>query len=488
MNASETKTPWLWILFAAAIVFVYSFGLTVPLVGPDEPRYSQVAREMFLRGDLVTPTLGGFHWFEKPALLYWLQIATYSIFGVSEFSARFGSALFGLGTIASIWILFRRTVSLTAANYAGLIAATSLGLIVFARGASFDIIVTFPLTAAMVSFFLAEREATRNPTLALVSFYFFIGLAVLAKGLIGFVFPAAIVTLYFLLSWRVPSLKLLVSLVWGPILAILVAATWYLPMYLTNGWAFIDEFFIQHHFQRYTSNKYLHPQPFHFFLWVLPLTVFPWFPFLFAGLWKGVREIMKPAETGVGTQPLFRFAIAWMLVPLVFFSFSGSKLPGYILPATPPAIVIASIFLIRRIEMSGKWRVGVIATGTAMLALVIGLVAFVLPQFAERDSVRSLIMAANSAGHAREKVLMFYHRSHNAEFYATGRLLRSDGEEQRVFYRPEELAAAIEGEAGRTALVIAPLEHLSKLTGDPRLKIEVIRDNTELAIVSVAAK
>src|SRR3712207_2674446 len=107
------RYKWTWpkVLAALGIVLVYFFGLTIPLVGPDEPRYAQVAREMFERSDWVTPTLGGFNWFEKPALLYWLQIAAYNVFGVSEFSARFGSALFGLGTILSLWILARfRTI------------------------------------------------------------------------------------------------------------------------------------------------------------------------------------------------------------------------------------------------------------------------------------------------------------------------------------------------------------------------------------------
>ncbi|MDH3530226.1 MAG: phospholipid carrier-dependent glycosyltransferase, partial [Acidobacteriota bacterium] len=87
-----------WLLFGAVAVALYFFALDVPLLGPDEPRYTQVAREMYERGDVVTPTLGGFNWFEKPALLYWLQILFFSIFGVSEFAARTGSALFGLGT------------------------------------------------------------------------------------------------------------------------------------------------------------------------------------------------------------------------------------------------------------------------------------------------------------------------------------------------------------------------------------------------------
>ena len=100
-----------WLALALVIVAVYFFALDLPLLGPDEPRYAQVAREMFERNDWVTPTLGGANWFEKPALLYWLQIAAYKLFGVSEFAARFGSALFGLGTIFSLWILGRNSAT-----------------------------------------------------------------------------------------------------------------------------------------------------------------------------------------------------------------------------------------------------------------------------------------------------------------------------------------------------------------------------------------
>ncbi len=243
-----------WFVSVAIVIFVYFFGLTIPLLGPDEPRYAQVAREMFERGDWITPTLGGHNWFEKPALLYWLQIASYNLFGVSEFSARFGSALFGLGTIFSLWILGKTYERESAddvqtadfANWLALIAASSLGLIVFARGASFDIILTFPMTAAMVSFFVFDRNSSsgRSGTFALFLFYFFVGLALLAKGLVGAVFPFAIIALYYLLSRKLPPKKFLIGLVWGGLVTLIVAAAWYGPMYVQHGWEFIDEFFI----------------------------------------------------------------------------------------------------------------------------------------------------------------------------------------------------------------------------------------------------
>ena len=323
----KTKDRIIWTLFALIIISIYFFALgNFPLIGPDEPRYAQVAREMFERNDWITPTLGGFDWFEKPALLYWLQIIFYKIFGVSEFSARFGSALFGLGTVLSLWILGRfsatedtekareyvdekmvssnPSVSSVAkndfANWLALIAASSIGLLVFSRGASFDIILTFPITAALVSFFIFDRSKTKSFTtyhLPLTTFYFFIGVALLAKGLVGIVFPFAIVAFYFVLSRKLPERTFIFSLFWGTILSLLVASIWYLPMYLTNGWKFIDEFFLQHHFQRFASDKYRHWQPFWFFWVVLPLMTIPWLPFFLASIWNLFK--VKSPESGI---------------------------------------------------------------------------------------------------------------------------------------------------------------------------------------------
>jgi len=93
------------VLFLGIAAF-YLYGLgSIPLVGPDEPRYAEVAREMLLRRDLITPTLGGMPWFEKPPLLYWLMMASYRVFGVNEYAARLGPALCGLITAAFVWWL-----------------------------------------------------------------------------------------------------------------------------------------------------------------------------------------------------------------------------------------------------------------------------------------------------------------------------------------------------------------------------------------------
>ncbi len=482
---------WVWILLFGLALAAYFAGLNMPLVGPDEPRYAQVAREMFDRGDLITPTLGGYHWFEKPALLYWLQIGSYGLLGVGEFAARFGPALFGIGTVLSLWLLGRSAgTDKRFSFWLTLIAASTLGIIVFAHGASFDIIVTFPMTAAMVSFFIFDQARStgfKRTTLPLIFLYFFIGISLLAKGLIGIVFPFAIIGLYHLISWQVPNRRLIWSFFWGTIFAAVVAATWYLPMYMRHGYEFIDEFFLQHHFQRFTSNKYQHPQPFYFFFWVLPLMTIPWLPFFGAAVIRQLRSIFIRQAAAISPDQLNlrRFAWAWLLVPLVFFSLSGSKLPGYILPAVPAAVVITGLYIYDLVKGSLRWRNAVVVLAGLSFAGVIGAALIAAPRIAEQESVKSLISATNARGYTSEPVLMFLRISHNAEFYAAGRLVRDKDGRQLQISSSSELVDEIRALGGR-ALVLVPREHVSQLQGVQDTDSEIVGDNDEFIIALVS--
>ncbi|MFM9903493.1 MAG: ArnT family glycosyltransferase [Pyrinomonadaceae bacterium] len=516
-----------WVLLAMLALAAYFAGLTLPFVGPDEPRYAQVAREMFERGDWVTPTLGGFNWFEKPALLYWFEIASYHLFGVNEFAARLGPALCGLGTVASLWLLGRGVAKENAETYemadgnepvskipvrpvAGnfpywlaLIAASTLGILVFSHGASFDIIITFPVTVSLVGFFIFDQAKRRSFTtfhLPLISFYFFIGIALLAKGLVGIIFPFAIVGFYHVLAWKFPTRSFVISLLWGTTLALAVAAIWYVPMYLRHGWPFIDEFIIQHHFQRFTSNKYQHPQPFYFFLWILPLMILPWAPFFFAGVWtygkglihkRGVKtetavEMASPLD--FSTSPLLLFSAAWLAVPLVFFSLSGSKLPGYILPAVPAAVIFAGVYVFKLVEKNHKWRTAVMSAAGLVFLSVILLAIFMVPRFADGDSVSGLITASERRGYTSEPVFCLHTISHSAEFYAAGRLLRDPDGKQKKLYSPAEIVSEMQRANAKTALVLVPLEYQKQLTESSLLTAEMIRDNGELAIYAIRPK
>ncbi|MEO6333741.1 MAG: glycosyltransferase family 39 protein [Pyrinomonadaceae bacterium] len=496
-----------WLAFAAATICVYFSGLSMPLVGPDEPRYAQVAREMFERGDWITPTLAGFHWFEKPALLYWLEIGAYNLFGVSEFSARLGSALFGLGTVASLWLLGRaierqrtntgQSPANEFAHWLGLVGASTISIIAFAHGASFDIILTFPITAALVSFFIYDLE--KRPGW-LISFYFFIGIALLAKGLVGIVFPFAIVGFYHLLVWKFPNRALILSALWGTLVAAVVASTWYLPMYLRHGWEFIDQFFIQHHFQRYTSNKYLHPQPFYFFIWVLPLMSIPWLPFFISSLWSFGKEMLirlgavqnedgvRDLKSNVVPVSLRLFAFAWLAIPVVFFSFSGSKLPGYILPAVPAAVILTADRIFRFARQSTQRRYWVQAIAAVTFATVLIAVMALVPSIVESDSVKGLFAASHGRGLDGLPVMTMHRVSHNAEFYATGPLVRDNEGKQNRLTGPKEVLGEMRALGSTRALVLIPPEYLFHLTQSDLVRTEVLQSNEEWALTLVSEK
>lgn len=479
--------PLVWL----CIISLYFLGLNMPLLGPDEPRYAQVAREMFERADPITPTLGGFHWFEKPALLYWLQMISYSIFGVSEFSARFGSAIFGLATTLTIWFLIKSSTKIAElAELAALLSATSIGLIVFSHGASFDIILTFPITAALSAFFIAfvasEENNRKKFFAALLAFYVFVGVAVLAKGLVGFVLPFATIGLFFLLLKRLPPKNFLFTFPLGLLISSIVASLWYLPMYVLHGWKFIDEFIIQHHFERYTSNKYLHPQPFWFFWLVLPLMTLPWMPYFLGAVWNLAKEFKATVISSDKAITLERklqlFALAWILAPLIFFSFSGSKLPGYILPALPATAIITSIFLFNKRPIFYD-RLYSIALATVLL-IAVGFLLF-SESFIKRETVKHMLEKADELGYSDAKILNLHTISHNLEFYGAGRLVRLTDGSQRYFYGSEEVAHFMRENGEKTVLVVVPPRYEQDLIENQSLVSEKISDNGELILFAL---
>ena len=460
-------------LFIVVIAF-YLYGLGhIPLLGPDEPRYAQVAREMFLRGDLVTPTLGGHTWFEKPALLYWLMIAAYKLFGVHEWTARLGPALCGLLTITAVWLVGREVDRSEEPRrfgfYSLLVTASCLGLIVFSRAASFDVVITMTTAWSLAFFLLHELPTTRNKRWLLAGFYAFAGLALIAKGLVGLVIPFGVVGVYYLLRRRWPQQSVWVSLIWGVPLILAVSALWYGPVIARHGWSFIDEFFIQHHFARYVSNKYHHPQPIYFYPAIILMLVVPWTPFL---IWSWVKARRWTWRANDSVSIVRVFALAWLLMPIVFFSFSGSKLPGYILPALPAAaILIADVLRSKKMAMPVS-----IASATAVLVLV-ALHFFAAP-FANHESTRDLLALADARGYANSPVLAQRGDDRTAEFYAHGRVVYGANDEVVTF---DEMSADEARARSDKFVVFIPLEFVENYRSSP--KIEVIGDNGKTAVL-----
>ena len=458
------------LLFAIIIVF-YLYGLgKLPLLGPDEPRYAQVAREMFVTGDLITPTLGHHTWFEKPALLYWMIAGSFKVFGVNEWAARLGPALCGLLTIAALWLIGReidREEPRGFAFWGVVVTGSCLGLIVFSRAASFDVVITMTTTWSLACFLLHEL---RNRRLFLAGFYLFVGLSLLAKGLVGIVIPFGVVGLFYVLRRAWPSRSVILSLFWGMPLALAVSAIWYGPVIARHGWVFIDEFFVQHHFARYVSNKYHHPQPIYFYPVIILMLALPWTPHLIVALakvrgwkWRGADDLSVVRV----------FSLAWLLLPIIFFSFSGSKLPGYVLPVIPGIALLVSDRLTR--IFNPRWPL-VIAGATLVLVVIV--LNFGAARYANRESVRDLLLMADARGYAGAPVLAQRSDDRSAEFYAYGRVVyRPDGEPLTF----DEITVDEARARGGKFVVMIPIEHVGNVRGVST--IEVIGDNGKTAVL-----
>jgi 4-amino-4-deoxy-L-arabinose transferase-like glycosyltransferase len=323
------------IILAALAVACYVFffhGLgSIGLVGPDEPRYAAIAREMLLTGDYITPRLLGAPWFEKPVLTYWGAALGYALFGINEAGARFPSALGATICVLFIYWCGRRLFDATAGLVAGLILATSIGTFAFGRAASMDMPLTACLTMALAFFLVGLNDAGPRRRLWFYGFYAALGLGVLAKGPVALLLPALSLAGFLFLRGQWDECK-----TWYPgglWITAAIAAPWFILCTIANGWSFIDTFFFSHNVARFTTTVFGHERPIYFFLPVLLLLTFPWTYLLISA----VRRTFSKND---------HVLLWWTIVPFVFFSLSRSKLPGYILPMVPPiALLLAKEIL-----------------------------------------------------------------------------------------------------------------------------------------------
>ncbi len=232
-----TATESLLILAVCGAAFFFGLG-NVPLIGPDEPRYVEVAREMYVSGDWITPKLAGEFWFEKPALLYWLAALGFTVLGVSEFSARLGVAALSTCGVLLLY-LFGRYVRDRSYGTGSALSLATMGLwIGFSRGATFDLPLAVASECAILSFFLSDRRDHKGKSAFwLLACGVAFGLGVLAKGLAGLVIPGLVIGIYLLVSRRLRLVFSQPLVVFGSaILFLLTAGTWYGPcLRVTDG-------------------------------------------------------------------------------------------------------------------------------------------------------------------------------------------------------------------------------------------------------------
>ncbi len=341
------------LLLVAFCGFLLFYGLgAFGLLGADEPRYAQVAREMLDRSDWITPTLDGKPWLEKPPLYYWQAILSYRVAralqptqsGVSEQTARLPGAIDAALMVAAIFFFLRRFHRGRELDGA-LITASCVGVIGFAHAAATDMPLAATFAIALLAWY-AWYETQRRLDLAL--FYIFLGFGMLAKGPIAPALAAVIVIL-FAAARRDWSVILRTLWITGIALFCLVSMPWYIAVQMRNR-EFFRVFILEHNLARFSSNVYHHPQPFWFYLPVFLLAVMPWTLWLIAAVVERARELVREGREAFASpdDTWALFLLIWMIVPVLFFSASQSKLPGYILPAVPAGALLVTEYLAAR--------------------------------------------------------------------------------------------------------------------------------------------
>ncbi len=400
------------VLFVVSI-FLLLFGLVpifggdqLGLVGADEPRYAQVAREMLtahsdachvvnakmvprslhsddlrnsfhcIAAGTITPILYGKPWLEKPALYYWRAMSFFKEFGVSDWTARLPSSSATFALIVLVFLHMRRFRPGGHLD-AALITVSSVAIVSFARGASTDMQLAAPFCIGMLGWY-AWYETGKK--FWLFDLYFFGAAATLAKGPIA---PFLALSIILLFAGLRREWSLLRRTIWlpGVLLYLIMVLPWYIAVQRRNP-TFYRLFFLEHNLERFATNRYQHHQPFFFYVVVLLIGLFPWTIIAIRALvdsidvsiaeWKVRHNPSRYLGHSRAGDAFPEFLVLWALFPIVFFSFSGSKLPGYILPSIPPLTILTADYL-NRIRREGlpKWLLWSHASLCALMVFVL---------------------------------------------------------------------------------------------------------------------
>jgi 4-amino-4-deoxy-L-arabinose transferase-like glycosyltransferase len=423
----------------ASVVLFFRLG-ALPFLGADECRYAGIAEEMSGAHQWVTPILEGLPWLEKPPLYYWMTIPFIRLFGMSEAVSRMAPAFCALLSAAVIAWLGRRLYSRSAGLWSGIILLSSIGYCAFGRSASMDMPFTACLTVAMAlwaSAILEESASWRRPAWAGL----FIGLAALAKGPVAFLLVGGILVGFWVFDRNTGSMRR-THLAVAALTASIASFPWFWLAFRENGYSFISIFFINHNFARYVTDIHHHDQPIYYFIPVLLGLLFPWSGWLPALLPGSSRLRSLDIRTwDRGTLLL----VSWAAFPFAFFSLSGSKLPGYVLPCIPPIALLLGrrlaelagpaaaqslrfsrwFFLIfsllpalalpifMQLEYGEKWKIGLYA---ALPLLVISPILFAL---AGRGNPKTVVRATAAQGILFLLAMLAFASAPIAEYHST---------------------------------------------------------------------
>ena len=427
------KTTWglsiLALFLICSLAFLWNLGNT-GLVDETEPLFAEAARQMVLTGDWITPYFNGETRFDKPPLVYWLMAAGYQVFGVNEWAVRFPSALAAIVLTAGCFLTLRYfgffPSNLTAdsrqknrqlwlsAWMGGAIVVFNPETLVWARQGVSDMLLSGCVGTALFCFFWGYTEEGKKttetaeefsiskffldfslPNKWYLTFYIFLGLAVLAKGPVGVVLPGLILISFSLYLGNFKSVLRETKPLLGAIIFAIIAAPWYVLVILRNGQNYINSFFGYHNFERFTNVVNGHDAPWYFYFIVVLIGFMPWsiylpLTFLRSRFWQRSFWCQQPRDHQLGL-----FAFFWFACIFIFFSISVTKLPSYVLPLMPAASILVALLAGELIQQQTLAineakpinNKGILITAgfNIFFLILFGIVCIVSPQFIGSD-------------------------------------------------------------------------------------------------------
>lgn len=324
---SLDATP-LWLaLFAFAGFWLNSWA--VPLFDLDEGAFTAATREMFERGDFLMTYLDGAPRYDKPILIYWLQAASVSVLGSSEFALRLPSML-----AATAWmgVVYRFVLEISGSKEKALFAAGSLALSpvpgLIGHAATADALLNLLLALSLLDlwrWFAAPSKAR------LLRVYLWIGLGLLTKGPVAVALPVMVVLPFAALTGRWREVARAAFYIPGWLVTLTVFLPWAVLLTLRDGGEFFKHFLLDHNVGRFSSTMESHGGQLWYYVVALPLIVLPFMAWLKPALmqarhWK--------------TEPRTLYLLLWFVVMFVFFSTSKTQLPHYLLYGCTPLFVL----------------------------------------------------------------------------------------------------------------------------------------------------
>ena len=390
-KAHLLRSSWIFVLISILTLLWFGSLNYRHLIPSDEGRYAEIAREMAVTGDWITPRYNDYKYFEKPPLQAWASAIIFKTFGLGNWQARLWSGLTSFLSILAIGFTAGRLYGRRTGWLASIILASSPIWVLGGHFNSLDMGLSGFLCFALCALLLAQNatENSTSETWWMLCCWSAMGLSVLSKGLVGIVLPGLVLLIYALTA---RDFKIWRRLHWfkGLSLFLLITAPWFILISIKNP-EFPHFFFIKEHFERFTTDEHRRVAPWFFFFPLLIVGFLPWL----LQLPKGIIESWKERRDSTQTFKPLWLCLVWAVFIFAFFSQSHSKLPGYIIPIFPALAIIAAVALEKSCSNHDISRLWQFQTGGWGILFFAGFAA--LPQIAKTGEVYEAALYAQYA-------------------------------------------------------------------------------------------